>query len=134
MGYLARIRSLAVPAAFLVLAGVLPAQQSTPSTPQPQSEGYTFTTGTELVLVPVVVRNRDGSHAAGIGQEAFIVFKDGDRQSLAFFEEVREGVARKTAPLRLAPGVFTNIRGKDQPNNLVMVLLDMLNASPEAHA
>lgn len=45
-----------------------------------------FTAETNLVLVPIVVRDRRGRFVAGLSREDFAIFEDGVRQEIQFFE------------------------------------------------
>src|SRR5271166_4152565 len=79
-------------AALLLSMGMVAAdaQTTVPQTPQ-NSTGATFTTGTELVLLPVVVR-KGKEHVSDLTQADFSVFEDGRRQKIAFLKTTNTGV------------------------------------------
>jgi VWFA-related protein len=85
---------LSITALLLSLSMVAAKAQTTvPQTPQ-NSTGATFTTGTELVLVPVVVR-KGKEHVSDLTQADFSVFEDGRRQKIAFLKTTKTGVVLK---------------------------------------
>lgn len=49
----------------------------------------TFKSRTDLVLVPVVVRDSKGGHVRGLSKEAFSLKEKGKEQEITLFEEVR---------------------------------------------
>ncbi len=71
--------------AFLIMAGMAVAQQPT-----------TFRTGTKLVEVDVVVRDKTGP-AAGLTKEDFSVLDNGKPQEIAVFS-VKSSVGSAQAP------------------------------------
>ncbi len=89
--------SFSLPSLFLLVLSLgmvaANAQTTVPQTPQ-SSTGTTFTTGTELVLVPVVVR-KGKDHVSDLTQADFSVFEDGRRQKLAFVKTTNTGVVLK---------------------------------------
>jgi VWFA-related protein len=99
-----------------------------------QQGEYTLTSDTELVVVPVIVRDRDGTHVAGLKPQDFTLLQDGKTQSVAVFEEVDVARPQPRRRTRYAPGVFTNLRAEERPLNLVIVALDMINTTPEHQA
>ena len=76
----------------LMLTPGLPAQNAQPQSGQ---GNYTFRATTELVLVNVVVRDKDGAAVKGLTREDFTVLEDGKPQSLASFdyEDIPTGIA-----------------------------------------
>jgi len=67
----------------IALAGVLTAGQET----------ATFSSGAELVVLHVTVRDQRGSLVSGLTERSFNVLEDGTRQSLSFFREQDTPVA-----------------------------------------
>jgi len=59
-----------------------------------QPSGTTFTSSTELVLIPSVVSDKSGSHLPGLKKEDFVLKQDGKPQTIAVFEEVTTSSAR----------------------------------------
>lgn len=54
----------------------------------PPSGAATFTSSTELVLIPAVVSDRSGAHIASLKKEDFTLKQDGKVHPIAVFEEV----------------------------------------------
>jgi VWFA-related protein len=95
----------------------------------------TIRSSSELVVVPVVVKNRDGHVATGLNLSEFTVTVDGKSQSVTHFEEVHtEG----SAVLRKATGKqdeFSNTGlTTSGPTGLTIVLLDLVNTPFEYQA
>ena len=77
---------------LLVTSAALPAQQATPA----------FRAETNLVLVPVVVRNAKGEAVANLTKADFHLFDNGKEQTIASFSV--EETSGQVAPDRTAPG------------------------------
>ena len=102
----------------LSIATVAQAPQNPPTT--------TFTARTEVVLVPVAVREKSGPVATGLKKESFRLSVDGKQVPIASFEEVTSGTAPAVAPK--PSDVYTNrIANDDRPQRLTILLLDYLN-------
>jgi len=110
--------------AFVVCIGVLSsavAQQSSTVTPS-------FKARTDVVLIPVIVRDSSGAPVMGLSKNDFTVFENGKRQTLSVFQEVRAvtDVQRPSVP----NGVYTNIQAGDtEPQRITIVALDLVNTS-----
>lgn len=83
----------------------------------------TFSSKTDVVLVPVVVRSKSGP-VEGLKAEQFSLTEDGKPQKIASVELVRTG-ARVTR--RVAPGEFSNELVAPGPARLTIVGIDMIN-------
>src|SRR5215510_14067117 len=57
------------------------------ATPTPPAED-TVKIDTNLVTVPVIASNADGTYVADLAQEEFSIFEDGNKQNIAFFATV----------------------------------------------
>ncbi len=112
--------SLALSSAIVLLSSSTQAQIAPNATP-------TFTSSTELVLVPTVVNDKSGAHVSGLRKEEFAVKQDGKIQPIAIFEEVRttsERVRRSTA----VQGTFNNFEpGGSRYHRLTIIVLDFVN-------
>ena len=91
------------------------------------SHTTTFTSSTELVLIPTVVNGKSGSPLPGLKKEEFALKQDGKSQSIAIFEEVKTNSAR----LRRSEGergTFSNIEpGGSDYHRLSIIVLDFVN-------
>jgi VWFA-related protein len=86
-----------------------------------------FTSKSQLVLVPVVVTGKNGTHIGGLSRDAFKIEEHGKPRETAIFEEVNS-----IAPSTRVPSVETEGRSNfsftDSHNwRLTLVVLDMLN-------
>jgi VWFA-related protein len=90
-----------------------------------QQEGQipTFKTKTDVVLVPVVVRNKSGP-VEGLKAEQFSVTEDGKPQRVASVELIKTGT---NVQRRTAKGEFSNELVSPQPARLTVVGIDMIN-------
>ncbi len=103
--------------AILALSGVAASED-----PQP-----TFTSHSELVLVPAVVTDKSGTHVSGLTKEDFVVLEDGKPQAISVFEEIK---ANSGAIQRIpnAAGQFGNsLESQGRSPRLLIVALDMIN-------
>ena len=60
----------------------------------PQTSTTTFTSSSELVLIPTVVNDKSGSHISGLKKDEFVLKQDGKNYPIAVFEEVRTSSVR----------------------------------------
>lgn len=91
-----------------------------------EDEGLvTFSTSSQLVLVPVVVTGKDGAPVLHLKKEDFEVMENGKPQTVATFEEY----ATAPKPLhRAAPkNEFTNQLDDNDPRRISIIMLDALN-------
>src|SRR5580704_1085170 len=126
------LRRLALIAAFLSASTISP-QQS----PSPQSSTTpALRATTHLVLVDVVVYDKQGNHVTNLTSADFILRDRGKPQKIAVFSNDRAGesVTEKSpapSPAPLPPGVFTNRpafnRAPQGPPTIL--LLDSLNTA-----
>jgi VWFA-related protein len=110
----------------LLLARALSAQSQNPSSPQ-----STFTSNSELVLVPVQVMDHRGQPLRGLNKAAFVLESDGQPQQIAVFDEVRRStqvmVPEHKAKPATVPTNFSNLRPDGIPHELVILAIDRLN-------
>ena len=89
--------------------------------------GVTFTSHTELVLVPVVVQGKSGEPVAGLTKDDFELQENGKSKPISTFEEVKTLTNR---PSRPAPqrGIYTNELNNDStPKRMTIFALDLVN-------
>lgn len=119
----------AVAGLALLLTPTLQAQTALSNAP-------TFTSSTELVLVPAVVNDKAGVHIAGLRKEEFAIKQDGKARPIAVFEEVKTS----SALVRRSPGEHGTISNLESGGNdyhrLNIIVLDLLNTpfSDQANA
>src|SRR4051812_28118219 len=96
------------------------------SAAQAQQAGTTIKSGTELVLVPTVVRDHSGAHIANLKKEDFTIQENGVEQKIAVWEEVRtSGAVKRVAP---RPNTFSNeVAPADTPGRMTVVTLAFIN-------
>lgn len=112
-----RLHAIVPGSLALALALASSAQQTPPTT---------FTARSDLVLVPVVVRDKSGAPVTGLQEQDFTLADGGKPQIIRSFEEVRD--ERTARPESARPGVFSNV-GFAQPGEQrpTIILLDLLN-------
>ncbi|MFQ5723553.1 MAG: VWA domain-containing protein, partial [Terriglobia bacterium] len=115
---------LAIPAGLLLVGSAwLAAQQLPPS--QPSAAVLRVTT--RLVLVDVVVRDKDGNPVRDLTKEDFVLLEEGEPQEIATFSFKQPG-QQAPPPPPLPPNVFTNRpEYTAPPGPLTILLLDVLN-------
>ena len=86
----------------------------------------TFRSRTELVLVPVVVRDKHGKHISGLTKEAFRLEEKGNEQTISLFEEIQTGI--DDAPSQRVDRGYSNLPyDNSQRLRLTIMVLDLLN-------
>ena len=117
---------LVVPVLMMSLVVAAVAQTSSPTA--------TFKSRTDLVLVPVVVHDKQGKHVSGLSAADFTLQDDGAKQNLASVEEVASDSSPAAPPPELAADVkrgvlFTNqVARSSQPKTILIFAVDLLNA------
>ena len=85
----------------------------------------TFTSRTELVLVPTVVVDHQGKHIPGLTAKDFSLRQDGDQKQIAFFEEV---TPKPSDRAKDRSGLYSNyVVGEKTTAHLTIFALDLLN-------
>ena len=103
--------------------------------------GYTFNATSDLVLVNVVVRDKDGKFVEGLNANDFTVLEDGKAQHIAAFDIERPDAATSEA-LPGAPQIVTGKLGATAPpaptnlvaahdRRLIVLLFDLTSMQPE---
>ncbi len=107
-----------------VLAQTPPAAQNAGGTPT-----VTIQTSARIVLLDVLVKDKDGKPVRGLKANDFIVLEDGQRQRLKGFEEHRTDgqVSKPRATVNLPPSTYTNYVSSDELGALNIILFDSLN-------
>jgi VWFA-related protein len=113
--------------AVFVLLGAAAAQQPDATNPKFKAE-------TKLVLVPTVVYDSSGKHAAGLTKEQFKLLQDGKEQTVAVFEEVH-AAKKQLEPVPTQPSEFGNaIADVQTPRSFTIIAMDLINTPPLAIA
>lgn len=88
----------------------------------------TLHTGTELVVIDVVVQNRDGHAVHGLTRDNFVLTEQKTPQTIRNFEEHTPAVQMpKPVMPPMPPGVFTDYTPVTPGSTLNVLLLDRLN-------
>src|SRR5438270_7482942 len=93
---------------------------------KPESAGK-IVAKTELVSVPVVVRDTAGNPVKNLTKDDFVVLENGKEQKIAVFDSIDTGTA--TAPSKTrAPGDFSNhATAEEAPSRVTIIVLDANN-------
>src|SRR5690348_2177427 len=93
---------------------------------QAPSGDATFTSSTNLVLIPAIV-SKSGNHVPNLTKEDFVVKQDGKPQPIAVFEEVKTNTER-VSRAKGENGTFTNVDpSKSGYHRLSIIVLDFVN-------
>ena len=97
------------------------------STQDGQAATATFSSSSELVLVPTVVNDKSGIHISGLTKQDFVLKQDGKTPSISVFEEVRTDSSR-THRSSGAGGIFSNFDSESGSyHRLSIIVLDFVN-------
>jgi VWFA-related protein len=92
-----------------------------------QDQQATFTSRSELVLVPAVVTDKSGAHVSGLTKDDFVVLEDGRPQKISVFEEIKT----TAEPIKKIPNPAGQFGNTLEPNSgsrrLLIVALDLVN-------
>lgn len=114
---------------LLIACGNLLAQsaEANPGTKTDPRVAPSFTSSSQLVLVPVVVTDRKGAHVDGLGREAFTIEENGQARKFTVFEEVRTWAAKARPQAATLEGRSNFTLDDTNKWRLTVVVLDMLN-------
>jgi VWFA-related protein len=122
------------PGLLILLISFLLAQQPSAPQRQPDQPDVLSTpilkSRTDLVLVPVVVRDKQGKHIQGLTKDAFRLEENGKDQIVTLFEEV-QAPANAPSPIPVVDRGYTNLPyDNTRELRLTILLLDLLNTAP----
>jgi VWFA-related protein len=121
MSTLAFFALLAMP----VMPVALGAQQDAPKAEDKQS--WKLTVGSNLVIVPVVVTNKQGDHVSGLRAEDFELKEEGAVQKIVGLDEITAETTKvEKAAASAASSSFGNTVVQ-RPKKLVIIALDQIN-------
>ncbi len=106
------------------------AGQSTPAAPAPApaSETPVIRVDTRLVVIDVVVTDKQGRPVTGLKKEDFTLKENGKEQSIKAFEAHLPAVQPQGFPkLNLPPNVYTNVPTQPLESSVNIVLFDLVN-------
>ena len=132
MKFLGRsLRAFGLVACFFGLVGC-PLLAQNPVSPAASNPPPKFHTASRLVVVNVVVTDRDGKQISGLKKEDFQLFEDGKAQPLLVFES-HETSSQPSAAPHLHPGADeqTTIPTLAGDGAINVILFDMLNTAAE---
>jgi VWFA-related protein len=127
---IARFKWFAVASAVAVL-GVTSASALQESSKQEQpkpanSQPFKVSVVSNLVLVPVIVTDKQGNHVTGLTVADFEVKEDGKSQELVRLDELTADTKKVEQPPAAAK-VFTNQLAEERPKKLEIIALDQVN-------
>jgi len=129
------IRSLLSAASLLFLSGLCLSQSREKGPPvSAPVQSPSIKVESRIVVVDVVVTDKQGQSVPGIRKDDFHVFEEGSPQIVTSFEEHKGAAPNEVKLLPMPPNVFTNfptVRGTDSVN---VLLLDLLNTQPQNQA
>jgi len=116
---------IAAPFLFALLAApaTIAPQETSTAKENPQ---YQYRTGVNVVLVPVVVTDKQGRHVPGLTAADFELKQEGNVQKIASVDEVSAETTRAHRPT-LPPNMFTNQVAAEHPKKLEILALDLVN-------
>jgi len=126
------VAGLSICGLVLALGLVAAPQSSSPETAPPSSSRQaTFTSNSELVLVPVQVMDHGGQPLRGLKKDDFFLESDAQPQQIAVFDEVRRSTqvmipSHKPEPAT-PPTSFSNLPPDGIPRELIILAVDRLN-------
>jgi len=91
-----------------------------------KDEPFKFSVGSNIVLVPVIVTDKQGNHVPGLTTDDFEVKENNTVEKIARFNEITSDVA-KVQKMAWTPNTFTNEVNVDQPKKLEIIVLDQVN-------
>jgi VWFA-related protein len=115
--------------AYFAIGGIAFLLSSPLQTQTAQTNATTFTSSTELVLIPTVVNDKSGAHISGLTKEEFALKQDGKSRPIAVFEEVKtnSGRVRRSEGEH---GTFSNFDpGESDYHRLNIIVFDFVNTS-----
>jgi VWFA-related protein len=92
-----RIASTLAPDNAAIKAGYAQFERAATAAAEPAAAGVTIKVEVRQVLVPVVVRDKEGHHVSGLTQADFHVFEDGVEQKISSFAVESAGVGSATS-------------------------------------
>jgi VWFA-related protein len=129
------IRSLLSASSLLFLAGLCfsRSQEQRPPLSSPV-QGPSIRAESRIVVVDVVVTDKQGQSVPGLSKDDFHISEDSDPQIVTSFEEHKGAAANEMKLLPMPPNVFTNFPTTLGADSVNVLLLDLLNTQPQNQA
>src|SRR4051812_7525412 len=109
----------------LVLIMALPAAAQQPAVAHNQT---VFESNADLVLVPVLVRDKRNNHIAAIDKTKFVVLQDGKVVPISIFQEVSTSTPATPAKT-YQTGEFGNGYADGMPQQLTVLAIDTIDTT-----
>ena len=120
-----------LPLSLLVASLLLAAAGSRARTQQPDAPVATIRTNSRIVIIDVVVTDKDQNPVRNLQATDFTLREKGEPQTLSHFEEhtalSAADAAKLTPPRKLPAGIFTNFSPAPASGALNILLIDALN-------
>lgn len=107
------------------MGSIVPAQGG--DDPRREEGRIDLTSRSELVIVPVIVKDGSGAPIKGLNKSDFTVQENGKEQKIATFEEIKTNAApmkRQAMPANQFTNVYT---GSSEPRRVTIMVLDAIN-------
>ncbi|HKD81789.1 MAG TPA: VWA domain-containing protein [Candidatus Angelobacter sp.] len=121
-----RLLLLAIMVLCAIAIPMLAQKDQQPGTPKTQGDTYKFSVKANLVIVPVIVTDKQGNHVGGLKAEDFELKEDGSVEKISRVDELTSDSIKAERPA-LQPNSFSNEVVSDHPKKLEILALDQLN-------
>lgn len=129
------IRSLVLAGSLLLAAGLCSSRSHEQEPPAPAPvQGPSIKAESRIVVVDVVVTDKQGQSVPGLGKDDFHISEDGDPQVVTSFEEHKGAAPSETRLPPMPPNVYTNFPISSGADSVNVLLLDLLNTQPQNQA
>ena len=129
------IRSSLSAGSLLVLAGLCFSQSQEQRTPAPPPvQGPSIKAESRIVVVDVVVTDKQGQSVPGLGKDDFHISEDSDPQIVTSFDEHKGAAPNQVKLPPMPPNVYTNFPTSSGADSVNVLLLDLLNTQPQNQA
>jgi VWFA-related protein len=129
------IRSSLAAFSLLVLAGLCSCRVNSQDSPTSSPvQGPSIKAESRIVLVDVVVTDKQGQSVPALSKDDFHVSEDGSAQVVTSFEEHKGAAPNEMTLPVMPPDVFTNFPTTQGADSVNVLLLDLLNTQPQNQA
>ena len=129
------IHSLLSAASLFLFAGPCLPESSEQEPPVPAPiQGPSIKVESRIVVVDVVVTDKQGQSVPGLRKDDFHLSDDGGSQIVTSFEEHKGAAPNEIKLQPMPPNVFTNFPSAQGADSVNVLLLDLLNTQPQNQA